>query len=373
MIRRCLQRRAGAALVAVLTLGGSRTATAQGEPVMRAHFIDVGQGAATLLEFPCGAVLIDTGSEESGWFSKKFSGSKRLLDYLDAFFARRTDLGHSLELLLITHPHIDHTRTIPALLAKAGITIRGVVTNGRPKGSSGSAEQKLLVEYAEDHHLRLRELYFGQAADASAQTDAAIDPLACSPVDPRLRVLWGQIGTDPGWGVDPYDGERHFADQNNHSLVVRVDFGAASLLITGDLEKPAIDSLVDRYAATGLLDVDVYQVGHHGSSNGTTPGLLNAISPKAAVLAAGASCRRGTYTAYAHGHPRKIIVRKVADAVSLSRPEPITVDVATAPKTFEQLTLEKRLYSTGWDGTIVITARADGWLEFETAGGGVCP
>ena len=38
---------------------------AQG-PVMKAHFIDVGQANATLLEFQCGVVLIDAGSA-AGW------------------------------------------------------------------------------------------------------------------------------------------------------------------------------------------------------------------------------------------------------------------------------------------------------------------
>src|SRR5438552_4155815 len=54
-------------------------------PTMRAHFIDVGQGAATLLEFPCAAVLIDTGGEANG----EFDSTDSLLDYLDDFFARR--------------------------------------------------------------------------------------------------------------------------------------------------------------------------------------------------------------------------------------------------------------------------------------------
>lgn len=34
-------------------------------PKMVAHFIDVGQADATLLEFPCGAVLIDAGAEDA--------------------------------------------------------------------------------------------------------------------------------------------------------------------------------------------------------------------------------------------------------------------------------------------------------------------
>ena len=52
---------------------------------MRMHFIDIGQGDATLLEFPCGAVLIDTGGEQN----ESFASDQALRDYLDAFFARR--------------------------------------------------------------------------------------------------------------------------------------------------------------------------------------------------------------------------------------------------------------------------------------------
>jgi len=34
-------------------------------PSMRVHVINVGQGAATLFEFQCGAVLVDTGGESN--------------------------------------------------------------------------------------------------------------------------------------------------------------------------------------------------------------------------------------------------------------------------------------------------------------------
>jgi competence protein ComEC len=79
--------------------------TAEALPFMQLHFIDVGQGAATLLEFSCGAVLIDTGGERQPSDHRgsgcpradhvppaTYDGSAQLLAYLHAFFARRPDL-----------------------------------------------------------------------------------------------------------------------------------------------------------------------------------------------------------------------------------------------------------------------------------------
>jgi beta-lactamase superfamily II metal-dependent hydrolase len=51
---------------------------------MQAHFINVGQADAALFEFPCGAVLIDAGAQDT--LSKQ-----ALIQYLHNFFARRTD------------------------------------------------------------------------------------------------------------------------------------------------------------------------------------------------------------------------------------------------------------------------------------------
>src|SRR5262249_5378331 len=60
-------------------------------PTMRVHFIDVGQGASTLFEFPHDAVLVDTGGEQNAYIDS----TKALTAYLDDFFTRRTDLdGH---------------------------------------------------------------------------------------------------------------------------------------------------------------------------------------------------------------------------------------------------------------------------------------
>jgi len=46
--------------------------------------------------------------------------------------------------------------------------------------------------------------------------------------------LSGRRDDNPGWSYEDFD------NKNNHSIVIRVDFGKASFLFTGDLEKPAI-------------------------------------------------------------------------------------------------------------------------------------
>ena len=75
--------------------------------------------------------------------------------------------------------------------------------------------------------------------------------------------------------------------ENNHSLTIRVDYGASSFLWTGDMEAPALKLLVARYKTNKMLDVHVYEAGHHGAENGVTQPLIDAISPDLAIISVG--------------------------------------------------------------------------------------
>src|SRR5688500_680486 len=81
------------------------------EPQIKFHFINVGQANATLIEAPCGAALIDAGSQDDAHADK-------LIAYLDSFFERRADLNHTLQLVGITHNHIDHTAALQRIIEK---------------------------------------------------------------------------------------------------------------------------------------------------------------------------------------------------------------------------------------------------------------
>ncbi len=75
---------------------------------MNAHFIDVGQANATLLEFQCGVVLIDAGADQEH--------GEALVEFLNRFFDDRPALQRTIKLVLITHNHIDHTMALDSVV-----------------------------------------------------------------------------------------------------------------------------------------------------------------------------------------------------------------------------------------------------------------
>lgn len=330
---------------------------------MRVHFIDVGQGAATLVEFPCAAIMIDTGGESNA----EFKSDKELTSYLDDFFSRRSDLQKTLHLLILTHPHLDHTRGVAAVLSR--YKILNAVTNGQePPGPESGGQPTLHQKIADTEATSDPSDDIGYVVATKDKiprqrglTNDVIDPVKCDNVDPKITLLWGSQDSNPGWTNNA------FKNPNNHSVVTRIDFGAASLLITGDLQEEAIEDLIEHYRGSTLLDTDVYQVGHHGSHNATTDDLLEAITPKIAVIAMGDSSREFERTAWAYGHPRKKIVDMLENQVEQSR-DPIAVPVATSVHTFANKRIGRAIYGTGWDGSIVLeTDTAGTWKHLDEA------
>jgi competence protein ComEC len=199
-----------------------------------------------------------------------------------------------------------------------------------------------------------------------------IDPIgacAASAVDPKLLALWGTVTEDTRtYGDNP----------NNHSVVVRVDFNQSSALFTGDLELIGLSRLASRYENhPELLDVDIYQVGHHGSKNATVHYQMQMMSPRVAVISMGPYDRNVPWTARKYGHPNIIALEHLAHPHHGVRGKRTPVEVWVGIKgawkdekveVFERRTVDKAIYATGWDGTITITANANGWLDVATAG-----
>ena len=335
---------------------------------MVAHFINVGQGDAVLLEFSCGAVLIDTGGESTD----EVVGRDRLRDYLQDFFLRRADLANTLKLVVLSHPHKDHTDGVTALLeAQPEITIENVIDNGATDKGSGISNQRKLQKYAADTGAGYIGLSEADITSVAGMTSPVIDPIDCRSsggVDPKIMALWGRVDLNTGWANDA----------NNDSVVLRVEFGKVSFLFTGDLEKEGIDAMLTSYEADrSVFDVDVLKVGHHGSHNATTEALMSAVTPKIAIIQAGdPSLSQATFSAYSFAHPHQNTIRMLLDAqvgVTMARtPKSVPVGVrgrnptTKAPPEFRRLDIKRAIYTTGWDGNIAVIATKDGTLQVET-------
>lgn len=321
------------------------------EPRMSAHCVNVGQGDATLLEFPCGAVLIDAGAQDE-------DAADHLLNYLEQFYQRRSDLNRTLEAIYLTHPHKDHTFALKRVMET--FRVRRFIENGQDFGS-GISPVRWARKQTASGQLTLRTVLNSEVMKSGHRLglhDDSVDPLRCETCDPQITILSGQWDQNPGWS------KQEFENNNNHSLVIRVDFGESSFLFSGDLEVDAIKSFLAYYehgdSPSDLVDADVYHVGHHGSHNATTQEWLSAMSPTIAVISCGRwDYGKGTqnpFTTWAYGHPRRTTVDLLAKSIAGKRSEPVLAHLATGSRRYFPILVRQRIYATAWDGDTVIRA-----------------
>ena len=207
---------------------------------MVVHYIDMDQADATLLEFPCGAILIDAGSE---------SGEEAdLTAYLTDFFQGRPDLNNTLNSIIITHNHIDHTRALRDVVE--GFTVERYIDSGHTTGS-GTGDPNWVRTNATTRNITVRAIADADITaltDKNGLTDGDIDPINCTTttpnINPRIAIYSGRFDDNPGWGQGEFD------NKNNHSLVVRVDFGPSAFLAIGQTVRKRSASSRSRRGST---------------------------------------------------------------------------------------------------------------------------
>ncbi|HEX5733938.1 MAG TPA: MBL fold metallo-hydrolase [Blastocatellia bacterium] len=327
--------------------------TAQAQ--MKVHYINVGQAESILLEFKSAAVLIDAGGENTGDTRDR----DHLVGYLNTFFQRRSDLNRTIHSLIVSHPHVDHTRLLMDVMNN--FNVRNLVDGGGNRGS-GIRELREARQFARQRNIPI-SMILDSGIGSQGFTTEILAQLRNSPSEVDIRFLAGF---------------RACSDENNDSLTVLVKYKEATFLFSGDAESDdntclaEITHLINRYRNTGLLDVDVYKVGHHGSHNGTTRAFLRAMSPEISVISAGHHSTRepDDFHAFQFGHPRKRAVDMIEARTSTNRPTPATVYTMSAVrrKTRDRL-MRKAVYCTCWDGDIVISVDETGTqLNVEPSG-----
>ncbi|SEM83597.1 Metal-dependent hydrolase, beta-lactamase superfamily II [Mucilaginibacter gossypiicola] len=333
---------------------------------MYAHIIDVGQGMAVLMEFPQGAVLIDAGAAPDHEVT--------LINYLRAFFQRRTDLNNTLNGIIITHQHIDHNIALDDLTRN--FKIQNYVDNGRRRVTNTEVNQIWMQNNFHKFGCRYEAITFDNARavpNHTGLTDIIIDPVNGS-TDPKIVIYSGAFVAHPaGWSKEEYE------DPHNNSMVIKVTFGDASFLFSGDLEESGMKQVLDLYGGTDALKADVMQVGDHGSRSGISSGWISAVKPKYAFISCGhwddgwaLEGKPKLFTAFAYANPHVESVKLLEDSLTISRPTPFAGCVGTKDSFNGSTTSEfteyliHKLYCTAWDGTIVISATASGQYIFNT-------
>lgn len=321
------------------------------------HVIDVGQGDAILLEFEKAAILIDAGGEATD--DQRYK--EHLLSELTAFFKRRPDLHYTLQALIVTHPHIDHTRFVMDVLnnedSQYHFVIRHLYDGGDTKGS-GAPQLRAARKFASDRGI-----------DYAAIRDDVIGQEGLIPA--------GLKNLSPGADIRFLAGSRDCANGNNNSLVVRAHYGNKTALLTGDsetgddedCEEGQVEHLLERYEGTDLLRADVYKVGHHGSHNGTDEAFVSAVSPAIALISAGHRETRapGTFHAFFFGHPREDVV-ELLEATTANRNPPVgaytylkgTRNRDATNTVIEGRLIAKAIYCTCWDGDLTVSTDSHG-------------
>lgn len=325
---------------------------------MKAHFIDIDQADATLLEFECGVVMIDAGSQV---FTNSKQSTQKLINYLDAFFERRTDLNKTINTILITHNHFDHNESLNEISDK--YKVLNVVSTE----NYNTNDVQYLIDNEEGIEYRYLTYTDALSKKPNGMYYEQIDPFDCDDNGPVIKVFTGMVEIDEPVEVNGHKFYKsHFSNPNNHSLVIKVEYGESSFLFTGDLEEEGIEYLLANYHGNEeIFDVDVYQVGHHGSSNATTQDLLNVIKPKYAVISAGFSGDRGQGTGWDHGHPNKGVVKMLNEWDSMiknnSSKKVLVFDgQETEPVQYE---VSSSLYCTCWENNVILKADVQGNIE----------
>ncbi len=238
-------------------------ALAYREPAkMYVHFIDVGQGDATLFLIDDHAMLVDTGSGDSA----AAASNRDIIKYLEEL-----EIDY-LDYLVLSHGHEDHVGRATDVM-KACDVGQIIVDFGN---SEGYVKQIMdMIEY------RKLDILKPQGGEELKLGDA------------NVQILTGRVGELP-------QSEEEITNVNNQSIGIRVTYGDMSFLMYGDGELAYENYLLQ---SGYKLKSDVLKVPHHGYESSLCDAILEKIHPKYAVIS---SAKQNNF-----GFPSDAILQKL--------------------------------------------------------------
>ena len=240
-------------------------------------FLDVGQGDGTLIFLDAKTqMLVDCGPSRA-----VLQGLGRQMPFFD----------RTIEYLVVTHPDLDHYLGCMDVLAR--YRVERVWWTGRDNANDAQwpvFKENVAREGAEVHL-----------------------------IDRAERQDVGETVIEIFYPDHPVANEK--TDDNNTSIVMRVQHGELSLLLTGDAEEELEHHLVQEYGAR--LHAKILKAGHHGSNSSSGQEFLDAVSPDMAVFSAGKNNK--------YGHPAERVLRRLERAGAAIRRTDVEGDVLYYP------------------------------------------
>lgn len=239
------------------------------QPLLTVVFCDVGQGDATLFLYKKIQFVIDGGP------------GRKVLDCLDAYLPKN---DKTIEVVLLTHPDLDHVGGITDILDY--YSVERLIMNDYLRNTP---IMQVLREKIDNEVPRLK-VYSSLFAGDNLNLNSL-----------HLSLLW----PEEGWMIDNFSLEKSSGivdpdlfNYNMLSFVSLVSYGNFDVLINADA-----DSLVqDDMLSYNLFpeNVEVMTAPHHGSGTGILDEWLRLVNPRLVVISAGINNR------YGHPHPATI-------------------------------------------------------------------
>jgi competence protein ComEC len=207
-------------------------------------------------------LLVDAGGSLGPFQSEFDFGEEVVSPYLWSRGFSRVDV------LALTHAHSDHLGGMKSMIANFHPQEFWVGPNADVR------ELREVLEFARERGVRIVERRGGDEWELGATHIRAVSPPADWQPGPKVK--------------------------NNDSLVLKISYGANSVLLTGDEEKQMEPAM-----ARQDIHADVMKIGHNGSKTSSTDEFLDAVHPSYAFISVGA---RNSF-----GHPRHEVLERLAE------------------------------------------------------------
>ncbi len=271
--------------VIVLEDAPAQTAAPVSGEGLTIHFIDVGQADGALLECDGEFMVIDGGDIESG---------QLMVSYL------QQQGVEELSAVVCSHAHADHVGGLPSVLAV--FPTKAVYAPTRTYSSKVFDD---FLYYTDQQRL---EVTIPEPGDQFSLGEAVITVLGPT---------------------------QSYAETNDTSIILKVEYGETSFLFTGDMEVAAENDMLDYWDGRVDWNVDVLKVGHHGSDSSTGYRFLYETDPEYGVISVGEG--------NSYGHPCEEPVSRMQDAgVALFRTDHLGTVIATTDGTEVTFTWENQ-------------------------------